>query len=303
MNKLLIDEVLMSWNPTQYLKFKSARIRPAIDLLQKSAPLFQSPQQVKNILDLGCGPGNVTPYIAHTFPNAKIVGIDSSAEMIENAIKANRDIADRVSFRVGTIEDEAEMKDKPYDLVYCNAALHWCVNHDILLPKILHNLVSTNGGVLAIQMPDTKEQKSHVLMEMAAFRCGLIDEIQHIRIPRADQSAAWYFNLLYPFCKEMDIWSTEYMQQLTTHEKAFSNNFSSTHAKHPVLEFTKATGLLPIIQALGGENHPNCKRYLQEYNRLLEEEYPSTNVKNKFHLQGKGLTLMPMKLLFFLCKT
>lgn len=303
MNKLLIDEVIMSWNPTQYLKFRTARIRPALDLLQKSVPLFSAPEQVKNVLDLGCGPGNVTPYIAHTFQNSKIKGIDSSSEMIEKAIKSNKDLINRSTFQVGTIEEEAEAKNKTYDLVYCNSSLHWCSDHEILLPKIIRNLVSSNGGVLAIQMPDTKEQKSHVLMEMAAFRCGLIDIVQNIRIPRAEHSADWYFNLLNPFCKELEMWSTEYIQQLPTYEKSFSNNYAAHKQNHPVLEFTKSTGLMPIIQALGGEDDPRCKRYLTEYNRLLEEEYPSMNVKNKFYLQGKDITLMPFKRLFFLCKT
>lgn len=292
----------MSWNPTQYLKFRTARIRPALDLLQKSVPLFSAPEHVKNIIDLGCGPGSITPYMAHSFPNSKIVGIDSSAEMIEKAIKSNRDLSDRAKFHVGTIEDEAEKNERMYELVYCNSSLHWCVNHEKLLPKIMKNLVSSNGGVLAIQMPDTKDQKSHVLMEMAAFRCGLIDVLQNVRIPRADHPADWYFKLLNPYCKEIEMWSTEYIQQLPTYEKSFSNNYNA-RPKHPVLEYTKSTGLLPIIQALGGEDNPKCQRYLFEYNRLLEEEYPSMNVKNKFHLQGKDITLMPLKLLFLLCKT
>jgi trans-aconitate 2-methyltransferase len=45
----------MSWEPTQYLKYSSERLRPALDLLARISSV--SPHTV---VDLGCGAGNVT---------------------------------------------------------------------------------------------------------------------------------------------------------------------------------------------------------------------------------------------------
>lgn len=294
----------MAWNPIQYLKFNSSRVRPALDLLNKSVNMFEDPNNVKAVLDLGCGPGNITPYLCQSFPNAYVEGIDSSLEMIEKARKSNTGknygIKNRVSFRVSSIENEAYYNQKSYDLVYCNAALHWCLNHDRYIPKLLKTLVATNGGVLAIQMPDTKFQASHTLMETAALRCGLMDFVKDIRIPRVEHTYAWYYNLLSPLCKEVDIWTSEYVQQLPMTPKRGYDDLSN---RHPVLEFTRSTGLMPIIQALGGETNPVCQKYLTEYNRLLEEEYPPVLVQNKYLLQGKYVTLMPFKRFFIICKT
>ena len=62
----------MSWDPEQYLKFVEARRRPALDLIARlggSCP--------RNVVDLGCGAGNITRLLAEHWPQARIIGIDS----------------------------------------------------------------------------------------------------------------------------------------------------------------------------------------------------------------------------------
>lgn len=117
-----------------------------------------------------------------------------------------------------------------------------------------------------------------------------------------------YFNLLSPLVKEIDMWTTEYVQQLPAAAPTQGDALSTSLpdgvplARHPVLEFTKSTGLLPVIDALGGENSANCQAYLNEYDRLLHEAYPIVKVQNKYFVNGKHLTLMPFKRLFIVCK-
>lgn len=111
-----------------------------------------------------------------------------------------------------------------------------------------------------------------------------------------------YFDLLSPLAKEMDMWTTDYAQQLPATAPSYSDTHETSAPRHPVLEFTKSTGLLPIIEALGGEGSPHCQTYLNEYDRLLYEAYPIVKVNNKYHSSGKYLTIMPFKRLFLVCK-
>ena len=68
------------WDPAQYLSFADERSRPFFDLVGRigaTAPGY--------VVDLGCGPGQLTATLADRWPDAEVAGIDSSAEMIEAA--------------------------------------------------------------------------------------------------------------------------------------------------------------------------------------------------------------------------
>jgi len=183
----------MAWNPTQYLKFGSARMRPAVDLLTKTTCVIGDVTKVKSVLDLGCGTGNMTELLCRTFPSAKVKGLDFSAEMIERAVAdhSKSEFKDRLSWRIGTAEHESTSSEEKHDVVFSNAALHWCTGHNELFPNIIKNMVNPNGGVLAVQIPDTRVQTSHVLMDTAAFRSGMLNKVKHVRIPRVEQDPAW----------------------------------------------------------------------------------------------------------------
>ena len=111
----------MAWDPAQYLKFAGPRLRPALDLLQRidrEAP--------RSVFDIGAGAGNVTRLIAARWPAARVVGVDSSAEMLAKAAAENPGIewqeADLANWR----------PDRPAEIIYSNAALHWLDSHDRL---------------------------------------------------------------------------------------------------------------------------------------------------------------------------
>jgi trans-aconitate methyltransferase len=106
------------------------------------------------------------------------------------------ELKERMSFRVSTTESESVAVREKYDVVYSNASLHWSLHHEVLLPNIIHNLVK-HDGVLAIQMPDTRWQASHLLMIRAAENCGVYDKVKDVRIPRVEETPEW-LALLYP---------------------------------------------------------------------------------------------------------
>ena len=115
----------MTWDPAQYLTFGGHRIRPAIDLL--SALPLEAP---KTILDLGCGPGNVTPFLKSRWPEARIIGLDNSSEMLEKARLA----LPSIEWIEANLEEWAP--DKPFDLLYSNAVLQWVKGHNTVFPDL-----------------------------------------------------------------------------------------------------------------------------------------------------------------------
>ena len=70
----------MTWEPERYLTFGDQRTRPAYDLLAR-VPL----ENAARVADLGCGPGNSTALLAKRWPEAAIVGVDNSPEMLAQA--------------------------------------------------------------------------------------------------------------------------------------------------------------------------------------------------------------------------
>ena len=68
------------WDPVRYLEFADERSRPFVDLLSR-VPAAEPTV----VVDLGCGPGQLTASLADRWAHAQIVGLDSSPEMIMQA--------------------------------------------------------------------------------------------------------------------------------------------------------------------------------------------------------------------------
>src|ERR1700734_2663857 len=68
------------WDAGQYLRFGGERSRPFFDLIAQVGAADPC-----SVADLGCGPGNLTAALAQRWPQASVVGVDNSPEMIEAA--------------------------------------------------------------------------------------------------------------------------------------------------------------------------------------------------------------------------
>ena len=132
----------MDWNPEQYAKFSAPREAPFEDLLT----LVRRRPGLR-VVDLGCGPGNLTRRLADLLEGSDVVGIDSSPAMLARAAGAARD---GLRFVEGTIESFAASTDK-FDLVFSNSALHWAGDHEHLVPALLAHL--SPGGQIVAQLP------------------------------------------------------------------------------------------------------------------------------------------------------
>jgi len=73
------------WDPSTYLQFADERARPFFDLVARvgaDAPV--------RVVDLGCGPGQLTARLAERWPDAEVLGLDSSPAMVERAAEHQR---------------------------------------------------------------------------------------------------------------------------------------------------------------------------------------------------------------------
>src|SRR2546430_2436333 len=141
------------WSPEQYHRYSSERSRPFFDLV---AQIHLA--DVHTIADLGCGSGELTVTLAERWPQAQIVGIDSSPEMIAEA--SNHAVSGQITFELGDIN--RWHATKPLDLLISNAALQWVPDHESLLPRLVEMIAP--GGVLAFQVPGNFEAPSHTIL-------------------------------------------------------------------------------------------------------------------------------------------
>jgi trans-aconitate 2-methyltransferase len=146
------------WNPAQYEKFKAQRSKPFFDL----ASLIQG-DGFASAVDLGCGTGELTKKLFERLHAKKLVGLDSSKEMLE---KSSSFTAPGLTFELGDIA--VYEPSAPLDLLFSNAALHWVPDHQSLFPKLLGFVAP--GGQVAIQMPHNFDHPSHRIAKSSAVR-------------------------------------------------------------------------------------------------------------------------------------
>jgi trans-aconitate 2-methyltransferase len=156
-----------TWDPGLYLKFGAERARPFFDLLELVTPVPGG-----EVVDLGCGAGELTAHL-HTHTRARrTVGIDSSRAMLA---EARRHAGDGLTFELGDIA--AFEAGARFDVVLSNAALHWVPDHPQLLARLRAAL--RPGGQLAVQVPANGDHPSHALVteiaEESPFREAIED--------------------------------------------------------------------------------------------------------------------------------
>lgn len=234
----------MPWDPAQYLRFGPERLRPALELLAR-VPL----EEPEDIVDLGCGPGHLSKIMKARWPQARVVGVDSSAAMLARAA------ADAPEF----VWQRADLREwgpeRPVDLIYANASLHWVEDHQALMPRLLGGL--RPGGWLAVQMPRNQDRPSHraafEVAEQGPWRARLEPLLR--RHPVAEPEA--YLRWLSPVASRLDLWETDYLHLL--------------EGPDPVAAWAQGSLLVPLLEALQAEERES---YLEAYRARLRVAYP-----------------------------
>lgn len=137
----------MPWDPTCYKKFERERAAPFEDL----TALIERRSGLR-VVDLGCGSGELTARLAELLPDSRVLGVDSSPEMLAAAEPLAHD---RLRFAQG---DLASVVGR-FDLIFSNAAIHWVEDHDKLLPR-LYSLLDP-GGQIVVQIPSNHDHFTH----------------------------------------------------------------------------------------------------------------------------------------------
>ena len=249
------------WNSAQYVRFRKERTQPAIDLAARIG--LDAPASV---LDVGCGPGNSTAILQERFPYAKILGVDSSPNMLERARKEHPEL----EFRQLDVSSEAWDLDGAFDLVFSNACIHWVPDHHRLLPKMMS--VLNSGGMLAVQVPITSEEPMHQILHEISGRDawrGFFPSPARFYTLRVEE----YDAILSGIAQEYDLWTTVYVHRLRSHDD--------------IIAWYQSTGLKPYLSALDAQGQ---RALLTEVRAELEKRYP---------IQPNGNLLFYFPRLFF----
>jgi trans-aconitate 2-methyltransferase len=233
----------MRWDPTQYGRFSAQRGRPFFDLVTQVGATAPA-----TVVDLGCGPGDLTLTLAERWPEASIRGIDASPEMIGEAPDGGP-----VTFSVGAAE---EFDATGVDVLISNATLQWVPDHRRLLPQWARQL--NHDGWLAFQVPSNFDAPSHRLMRELAGSPRWRERLDGVlRGSETVDAPADYLDLLVREGLAVDAWQTEYQHVL--------------QGPDPVLEWVRGTGLRPVLDVL---DEDETAEFSAEYAALLRDAYP-----------------------------
>ncbi len=235
---------MVVWNPGTYLQFADERGRPFVDLVDRVAAVAP-----RAVVDLGCGPGQLTTLLNRRWPDADVRGVDASPEMIGRAAAL---ATDRLRFTVGDVRDW--QPDEPVDVLVSNAMLQWVPEHRSLLPR----LVSTHapGGWVAFQVPGNFEEPSHQILHALAAEPPYAEATRGVLRPASAEPADYVADLIALGCTA-DVWATTYLHVLAGPDAVF--------------RWISGSGARPVLQALGPERRAVFET---EYRARLARAYP-----------------------------
>lgn len=231
------------WDPAKYLEYADQRGRPFYDLLGRIDAV-----EPRRVVDLGCGPGNLTVSLASRWPSAVLEASDRSPEMVEAAQAAG------VNAQVVDVHEWVPAPDT--DVVVTNAVLQWVPDHRELLKRWIGLLPS--GAWFGMQVPGNFTAPSHAIVrELAAtpswapllasttLRDDIVGDLQEYADLFADEGCL------------VDAWETTYVQRLA--------------GEDAVLEWITGTALRPIKAAL---DETSWQRFRSDLAPRLNQAYP-----------------------------
>lgn len=259
---MVLEGVMIMWNPDLYLKFKRERTQAVKDLIFRIKK-----EKPERILDLGCGPGNSTGELRKRWPEAEIIGLDSSEEMLEKARSSYPDI-EWVQADGG---EDLSFLEK-FDIVFSNATIQWIPGHK----RLLNNLVEliNEDGILAVQVPNTKYMPIRIAINETAEDDKWQKKFHNMKQYIHYEELSFYYDVLYKDVKEIELWETTYNHVMLDHES--------------IIEWYNSTGMRP---------------YLEKLEQWEKDEFAESvlkKIRKSYKLQSDGKVLFPFRRLFFI---
>jgi trans-aconitate 2-methyltransferase len=237
----------MKWDPEQYLRWRDERARPFHDLVARIGAANPG-----RVVDLGCGPGNLTRTLVDRWPGAVITGIDSSPEMVGAA--AEYAVPGHLTFEVGDVTTWAS--HEPADVVVSNAVLQWVPGHLDLLARLVAGVAP--DGWLAFQVPGNFDSPSHTaiaeLRTSERWRALVGDgAVRGLSVATPED----YLDRLASLGCRVDVWETTYLHVLD--------------GEDAVLEWVRGTALRPVLSVLDASD---AAEFEEELRVRLRQAYP-----------------------------
>jgi len=237
----------MPWNPKQYHKFQSERSAPFYDLLK----LVEIRPHIKAV-DLGCGTGELTRVLADTLPNSDMIGLDSSHQMLDAARAASYS-SPSLQFEQG---DLSKLTGN-WDLIFSNAAIQWCEDHENLIPYFFSKL--NPDGQLCVQIPSNHNHISHQLIRETAKEAPFNKILNGFERIAPVLTIDEYTKILFK----------QNAKNIIVFEKIYPHVLENSDA---VVEWISGTALVPYFERLG-EHKPE---FLEALRRKMKKALPES---------------------------
>ena len=251
---------MADWNPALYLQFEAERNKPIRDLLAHVD--CHAPGRV---IDIGCGPGNSTRFLAARWPAAELVGLDRSKAMLEAARKALPGARWLEGDAAGELSELGA-----FDVVFSNSVLQWLGDHDRVISRWFGLLKP--GGALAVQLPHNTASPLHLalmaLVQSDAWH-GKFSEFRQV----SHLSPGYYYEVLSALPCVFELWTTIHHHVLGSHAD--------------MIEWYRSTGFKPYLDQLGAAEQ---RLFLDEMRTEIRRLYPP---------QADGKILFDFERLFF----
>lgn len=246
----------VTWDPSSYGQFSNERARPFQDLMGRVAAT--DPQLV---VDLGCGNGPLTLSLAERWPQARVVGVDNSTQMLD--VARGQDQGGRVEWVEADLAewDIASLGAAP-DVIVTNAALQWVPRHLPLIDAWVEALAP--GGWFALQVPGNFDAPTHALMRETAVSHPRAGELEAASKRYGAGDPSTYLQVLATAGLDVDAWETTYTHVLDPEGRS----------ANPVLDWVSGTGLRPMLEVLDDE--AEREEFIASYAAKVAEAYPRT---------------------------
>lgn len=250
-----------SWNSSQYEKTSELQAAVADDLIKN---LEIKPDE--NVLDVGCGLGNITIKIASIAYKGYVLGIDDSSIMIDQA-KENLMLKGlgNISFKVMSVT-ELQCNDR-FDVILSNSVFHWIKQQEMVLHLIRRCLKP--GGRIGLQFP---------LLNALHPMVKIIQEAIH-SLQLGQKYEKWSFPWFVPESTNVyaDLLRQISFKDVTIREVETIYTFETVST---VFGFFKSVGIDLYLQPLSQEERVLLK---DEIIKLIERDNGENGIKFNFH--------------------